>query len=835
MKELRIFGPPGTGKTTHLATEMVPKAAQRFGSDKIMITSFTRAAAHEIASKKSLATGQTIPVDLRNVGTLHALVYRALSAPELAQKHLTQWNDLHPTMEFNLGQTKKDAEDDTVMVDSDSGGGDGDKLLNIMDKYRARMVPQEDWPPTIQDFASKWKTWKDECDYMDFTDLIEYAHHEMPYAPGNPSVIIVDEAQDFTQLQLSVLRGWAYHTEWLALVGDDDQCSRANTMVQTIDGKKPIQYLDPEKDRLLAYCRRNSLIYGKHTGGFGFKMASRLYTGVMHKITCGNHTTNATHNHHWLVKWSDKAKHPGTTAVYLMRKDDNFRIGWCQLFGADGDFYVGLMAKLEKADAAWILNIVESKTTASLLESYYSAQFGITTTPFKPHMGPVTGYYNNFVLDKLFQMLGDEQLGRACKLLSALNQSLALPFWKKTRAHWDGRSIMRLRSCHLFKGFMMLPVYEGANRPPWRQIEHIDKYRVKETVYSLDVDKHHTYIADGLITHNCLYRFAGATPDAFLNPPIDDTFKRVLSQSYRVPRAVHAFAQGIVDKIRVREPKQYMPRDFEGDVARLDEETYLTPKEILDHAQACIKEKKSVMILASCSYMLEKILFELRSRGVPFANKYRKKRGDWNPLKRGGEGSVSAVDLLSGFLSKGENDSPYWDIPTLLNWISYLKVGEEGLIRAQGNKAIKALKQAVEDEAPGLHSCENVLAKILSPAAVKPALDRDTRWLVENLKPQRQKSIQYPIKVAEAFGVEAVEREPLLTIGTIHSVKGAEADVVFLYPDISFKAKSQLVRNDEDFEDSLYRMFYVGATRAREQLIVMGAADQKGSCNFVDL
>ena len=42
--EYRIFGPPGTGKTTNL-TRQIRRAVERFGPDSVLITSFSRAAA----------------------------------------------------------------------------------------------------------------------------------------------------------------------------------------------------------------------------------------------------------------------------------------------------------------------------------------------------------------------------------------------------------------------------------------------------------------------------------------------------------------------------------------------------------------------------------------------------------------------------------------------------------------------------------------------------------------------------------------------------------------------------------------------------------------------
>jgi superfamily I DNA/RNA helicase len=63
---------------------------------------------------------------------------------------------------------------------------------------------------------------------------------------------------------------------------------------------------------------------------------------------------------------------------------------------------------------------------------------------------------------------------------------------------------------------------------------------------------------------------------------------------------------------------------------------------------------------------------------------------------------------------------------------------------------------------------------------------------------------------------------PRVTVGTIHSVKGGEADVVYLFPDLS-RAAWQQMRNSQEGMDSAVRVGYVGATRAREQLVIGSA------------
>lgn len=62
-----------------------------------------------------------------------------------------------------------------------------------------------------------------------------------------------------------------------------------------------------------------------------------------------------------------------------------------------------------------------------------------------------------------------------------------------------------------------------------------------------------------------------------------------------------------------------------------------------------------------------------------------------------------------------------------------------------------------------------------------------------------------------------LDMEPLINIGTIHSVKGGEADNVVIMTDVSRGVQKQL----EWDEDSEHRCFYVAVTRARNQVTVV--------------
>src|SRR3990167_5204707 len=129
---LLILGPPGTGKTTHLA-ERIGNAAKNFGSNQVLVSSFTRAAAHELK-------GRDLPLPEHMVGTLHALCYRALDKPVIAETRIKEWNETHADRALSGGGTVDEAAvDQTFRLDTDA-------LLAEMNRLRARLIPRAEWP-----------------------------------------------------------------------------------------------------------------------------------------------------------------------------------------------------------------------------------------------------------------------------------------------------------------------------------------------------------------------------------------------------------------------------------------------------------------------------------------------------------------------------------------------------------------------------------------------------------------------------------------------------------------------------------------------------------------
>jgi len=551
--EYRVFGPPGTGKTTYLSRQ-IEKAAGEY-KDSMMVSSFTRAAAVELVQRK-------LPVSRENIGTLHAICYRALGRPQIAELHIEEFNTENKS--YAISQR------DTAMEDAEAvkSKTQGDEIFTQMQLRRARMIPKDLWSKTLLDFSRVWEDWKERNGYMDFTDLIEESIRSLPTAPQSPAVGFFDEVQDFTPLQLKLVRQWVSHMDFAILAGDDDQC---------------------------------------------------------------------------------------------------------------------------------------------------------------------------------------------------------------------------------------------------------------------------------------IYSFAGASPEAFLEPELSQEYVRVLDKSWRLPRKIQEYADSWIRKVAVRYPKQYRPKDSEGFVTLFDAK-WKNPEMYVREIERYTQGGKTVMILTTCSYMLDPLKKILKEAAIPFHNPYRKSRGDWNPLgSRRGTTMVERIlaYLLPSFELWGEQ-ARYWRLDDLKKWVMVLN--SSGVLK-RGAKTLllDKLKDVKEEDDPtsfdfganvedtsfdygeNKESQADVdeILSMLEPHALERAEASDIDWFYQNILPAKKKIAKYPIDLIKVRGPRTLIEKPRLVIGTIHSVKGGEADIVYLFPDLSQEAYRNAM-TDRSSRDSIKRQMYVGMTRAKEGLYI---CEPSGMCH----
>jgi len=333
-----------------------------------------------------------------------------------------------------------------------------------------------------------------------------------------------------------------------------------------------------------------------------------------------------------------------------------------------------------------------------------------------------------------------------------------------------------------------------------------------------------------------LYEWRGAHPELFDSIPEDRV--RTLSRSYRVPRRIVATALAWMDgRSNVRSKIEYSPRldaegvPVEGRIEFSPEWTPSNAAPVIDEVEKSLAEGRTSMIASTCSYMLIGVLAELRDRGIPFANPWRQRRGDWNPISTRG---TSTLARFAAFLSPAaENRS--WTWKELAAW--------SGILKSTGTFA-RGGKPYFETKAKERGGDEVATSFEISPYLVDGSLfetylairgrgvNAETvaiarGWFADRCEKSVGKALVYAEKIL-ARGIEAAREKPKVFVGTVHSFKGAEADDVFLYTELSNRA-SMGIRNPipgRDALGSVARVFYVGMTRAKERLVVCGSSNK---------
>lgn len=344
--------------------------------------------------------------------------------------------------------------------------------------------------------------------------------------------------------------------------------------------------------------------------------------------------------------------------------------------------------------------------------------------------------------------------------------------------------------------------------------------------------------------YQSLYVWRGAHPEIFLDPAVPENHKRVLSQSYRVPQLIHHAAMRWVEQLSNYQRLEYQPRDAAGQILKCTA-SWKAPERAVDLAESYLVEGKSVMFITSCSFFLPPVLAVLRKRGIPFGNPWRLKRGDWNPLA--GRGTTMAqriVDFLRWDIPSFGDDARPWAQEELARWVSVLQA--KGLLLHGAKARIAAAGQDEEQKNVLLdmaqlfnHFEDGPLNDLLDMLVARdsdsdkentPSMSELLAWWSERLLTTKVKASRFPLTAIKKHGVEALTNEPRCYVGTTHSFKGAEADVVIVFPDLSPAGLREWMRRGES-RDSVIRLFYVAMTRARETLVLC----QPGSGQCVNL
>ena len=307
--------------------------------------------------------------------------------------------------------------------------------------------------------------------------------------------------------------------------------------------------------------------------------------------------------------------------------------------------------------------------------------------------------------------------------------------------------------------------------------------------------------------HQSLFQWRGSDPEVMMLP---GATVKVLEQSYRIPRAVLPIAMRWMARTKLP-PVAYRARDFPG-VVRQSGVTILEPELLARQLEPALAANKTIMLLVTCKYMLDGILRAFQAAGLPYHNPWRPTQGNWNPLAPGGRRGVTFHERVLAFLRLSPEvygeEARFLTVKELKAWGKALPT--PGTFKRGMKPDLERCPESMSDEA-----LARKLPEWFTPTALEYILTCNWQWYCATAEGG---AISKPLveRILHHRGAEALRKKPQVIVGTVHSLKGTEADHIYVFPDVSPTAYYSGV----GFREEIARVFYVAISRTKEELVL---------------
>lgn len=244
-KTVKIWGPPGTGKTTWIENRVTEFLERGMQPRDICCCSFTRSAANVLKERLRLRVGVD-PAELRSVGTIHSIVFdlqHRRSEDKIGAQELgPMFQSLDVSYKPPRRKVSFDLYEDTDQSEEDDAEDEGRWFLRFWDWFRSVEGTKDNETVALavgeypggylrenardsRNVALRcWKPYEDtlrESGRWDFQHILEVARDKQQ--GPNCRVVIVDECQDLSPLLWSVARQWLAKATVGFVAGDPNQ------------------------------------------------------------------------------------------------------------------------------------------------------------------------------------------------------------------------------------------------------------------------------------------------------------------------------------------------------------------------------------------------------------------------------------------------------------------------------------------------------------------------------------------------------------------------------------------------------------------------------------
>lgn len=226
----KIFGAPGTGKTTRMLDLLQKEIEAGTPLHRIAFVTHTVSAKLEAISRiQKLVRITDEKVQLRYFRTIHGICY---AENDLKRDNVMQASDYLAFgdaigIPFSANFTS-DLDMDGLPVGYNLSGGN--EILAVRQLAAARQLAvsemQHEWPRwasyrLMKEVITSFDKWKKKHAKFDFVDML-FLYRDYG-EPLDIDVMFIDEAQDLSKLQWSIVRKMFARTPRVYIAGDDDQ------------------------------------------------------------------------------------------------------------------------------------------------------------------------------------------------------------------------------------------------------------------------------------------------------------------------------------------------------------------------------------------------------------------------------------------------------------------------------------------------------------------------------------------------------------------------------------------------------------------------------------
>ncbi|MBM3469643.1 MAG: ATP-dependent DNA helicase PcrA [Armatimonadetes bacterium] len=655
---LLVLAGAGSGKTRVLAHRIAYLIRERgIAPGRILAVTFTNKAAREMRERIDALLGGPVARPIW-VGTFHATCSRILRADceaigVPAQFAIYDEDDQRRVIRDCMAALGLDERRYPPAAIHAMIGRAKDEVLDVA-RYAARAS-------TFMEEATArvWQAYQAELRAQGALDFDDLMCEVLRLFDEHPDVlrryqdrfehVLVDEYQDTNHAQYLLVRALAGGHRNVTVVGDDDQCLPAGTLIAMASsgqasppgatptpGATSIESIE-EGSIIQAACGSGRLAPARTAAPL-----RREYRGPVVTVeTAGGLRLAATPNH---LVFARLVPHPDLHYVYLMhRRGVGYRIGRTRGVRSrtPGGVDSGLALRLngEVAERLWVLAASHDEAEAAYIEQLYAFRYGIPTTVFQvrgrrmqigqPHV------------DRIFREIETED--RAHRLLSDLEMFPEYPHhrsgavirgqttrrlvhftmfgdgrtyqqrpwhdhriqlvtsgaeicrdydagWRMARdlaATVEGEPVLRARVAggsaatgqaasrsrpvhlvlplgHLHPGMRLAVVHGGRvveDEVTTRTMGHYEG-----PVFDLDVPDLRTFVANGVLVHNSIYRWRGADVRNILEFESDYPDAKVvaLTQNYRSTKTILAAAHAVIRHNPHRHAKELWTGNQEG-------------------------------------------------------------------------------------------------------------------------------------------------------------------------------------------------------------------------------------------------------------------------------